>query len=235
LEEQGLSIRLPSNVSQELKYINSIKILQRGDPDLYIGIVRDMTHINMIYLINNILNPLKVVEVKKFNFDKVDKMSPIFNGYLYRYKDDIKKMYDDGYILDYKVYENGFAGLETLPILSVVDEKLRTPNRLEVLEWIPVNDNLIFEIRDIESVLHKEQKGEITANELLDLIKEFFDTLKFIFTRFLKRKGILKPKTSEPSKKPVISRLLSEPQKTRKSVCNQYGCQLMFKPKKNNK
>ncbi len=268
LKDRGLSIRLPSNLSNQQKYMNTINILQRGDQDLYIGIIRDMTHINMIYLINNILNPLKVVEVKKFNFEKVDKMSPIFNGYLYRYKDDIKQMYDNGYILDYKVYEDGYAGLEPLPVLSIIEGKIRTPNRLEVLEWIPVNDNIIFEVRDIETVLHREKGGEITETELIDLIKDFFDTLKFIFTRFLKSKGILKPKPkssvissllseppkapvissllteppkapvissllSEPPKAPVISSLLSEPPKTRKSVCNQYGCQLMFKPKKN--
>jgi hypothetical protein len=163
-----------------------------------VNVVFDMVCIDLKYVIEQILKPRRVIQIRKLNVEYIEKGSPILENYFYRYTpEDEQKLSGHPAILDYRVLLEGYAWVEDLPILEITEEgKLSTNSRLEVFEWIADTPSLIFEIRNAETFADEEKYlGNVTIDNLDVFVEDFLSKIVKIMRVSLIKQGILeKPK-----------------------------------------
>lgn len=179
-------------VSEHQKYNYLIKALSSD-----LNLVFDMICFDLKYFLNQIINPRRIIQIKKLNAEYIDKGSPIMENYFYRYtQKDEQKLSGHPAIVDYRVLLEGYAGLGDLPILQLTEEgKLSTNARLEIFEWIADNPSLIFELRAAEQFVGEEYLDTVTIDNLDVFVKDCLTKIVRIMKVVLTRNGILeKPK-----------------------------------------
>lgn len=162
-----------------------------------------LSTVNLIYIMNRIKNPKKVVKLRFLDKSKIGNNCKILDGYFFSYegqnKTKIIKLEKLGLIevMDNKVYD--FAHTSDPILLTYSNEKICTkgPRREEVFELIPNNSNLIIELRSPENIVDFEDDW-IYMKDINPFLDDIFFRLNKIFKKFLEWNEII-PSSSSPS------------------------------------
>lgn len=166
-------------ITGEIKRINI--------PEL-IKIITYFEYLDSYTLLYDMLNPVRVVKVKILDKTKLNKsiceaddykQAKILDGYLYSYIEGKDKEYIDTLVSENLIEIEGpfiYSGQPPLlfPVKKYARTYICTNFRQELLEWIPMDSNIIVELRGPEK-LTTSDKFDYTSSIKLSDLREFYE------------------------------------------------------------